>query len=91
LREPKKVPYLCSPLRKEAAGVEKRTEKKSNFFLRKLAKSKVLLTFALPIEKKGKRKGKESRPEGRQVSPTGGNARSLNAWKRQMVRLASAS
>ncbi|MFD2719561.1 hypothetical protein ACFST9_12605, partial [Hymenobacter monticola] len=60
--------------------------KKNKNFPLSLATSKLLLTFALPIEKKGKTKQEKQAGNGRTITPTGHGTRSLNVWKRQVVR-----
>jgi hypothetical protein len=54
----KKVAYLCSPLQPEAARLISREAKKKKLFCFKFGKSESLLTFALPIAKRAKRKVK---------------------------------
>ena len=51
-----------------------------------LASSKLLLTFALPIARKGIEEKKNRLSISRTATPTGYSIRSLNVWKRQIVR-----
>ena len=61
-------------------------KKKVKFFSKKLDKLKSLRTFALPNRKKGKQSEERRRPRGRSATSIGSRTRSLNDWKRQMVR-----
>ena len=61
------------------------TRKNKNFHLL-LADSKLLLTFALPIARKGFERKKNRLISSHTITPTGPDTRSLNVWKRQIVR-----
>ena len=61
------------------------TRKNKNFRLL-LAGLILLLTFALPIAEREKRSKKSRLILSHTITPTGPDTRSLNVWKRQIVR-----